>query len=117
MGNGRRTAVVHSKQRVAGVQEGGRRWYSGLRVRAARKREGNGLCAVLLVLLGSRGKEEEQAQAWNTAAVRWRPSGARVGVARAGKASRGGKQGRGRGEQRVEVRAAGGGAGEELKRR
>jgi hypothetical protein len=54
----------------------------------------------LLVLLGSRGKEEKQARAQDTAATRWRPGGARVGMARAGKASGGGKQGRGRGERR-----------------
>jgi hypothetical protein len=71
----------------------------------------------LLVLLGSRGKEEEQARARDTAATRWRPGAARVGVARAGKARGGGKPGRGRGERRVVVRAAGGGAGEELERR
>jgi hypothetical protein len=47
----------------------------------------------LLVLLGSRGKEEEQARARDTVATRWRPGGARVGVARAGKASGVGKQG------------------------
>jgi hypothetical protein len=46
----------------------------------------------LLVLLGSSGKEEEQARVRNTAAARWWPGGARVDVARVGKASRGGKQ-------------------------
>jgi hypothetical protein len=35
------------------------------------------------VLLGRRRKEEEQARARDTAATRWRPGGARVGVARA----------------------------------
>jgi hypothetical protein len=43
----------------------------------------------LLVLLGHRGKEEEQAQVRNTATARWRPGGAQVGVARAGEASGG----------------------------
>jgi hypothetical protein len=51
----------------------------------------------LLVVLGRRGKEEEQTWARDTAAARWRPGGAQVGVARAGKASRGGKRDRGRG--------------------
>jgi hypothetical protein len=79
-----------------------------------KKKRGKWIECGLLVLLGSRGKEEEQARAWDTAMTRWRPGGARVGVARAGKASGGGKQGRGRGERRVEMRAAGGGAREEL---
>jgi hypothetical protein len=49
------------------------------------------------VLLGRRGRVEEQARARDTAAMRWRLGGARVGVARAGKASGGGKPGRERG--------------------
>jgi hypothetical protein len=35
------------------------------------------------VLLGRRGRGEEQARARDTAATRWRPGGARVGVAHA----------------------------------
>jgi hypothetical protein len=46
------------------------------------------------VLLGRRGRGEEQARARDTAATRWQPGGAWVGVAHAGKASGGGKQGR-----------------------
>jgi hypothetical protein len=75
----------------------------------------------LLVLLGRRGKEEEQAQARDTVAVMWRPVGARVAVALAEEDSRGGKQDRGRGRathgirpssrwRRGGVRAAVGGA-------
>jgi hypothetical protein len=41
----------------------------------------------LLVLLGNRGKKEQHTQARNAATGRWRPSGARVGVARVGEAS------------------------------
>jgi hypothetical protein len=66
------------------------------------------------VLLSRRGRGEEQARARDTAATRWRPGGARVGVARAGKASGGEKQGRGRGGRRVGLARAGGGAGEGL---
>jgi hypothetical protein len=43
----------------------------------------------LLVLLGNRGKEEEQARVRNTVTARWRLGGARVGVARAGEANGG----------------------------
>jgi hypothetical protein len=45
----------------------------------------------LLVLLGRRGREKEQARARGTAAARWRPAGARVAVALAEEDSRGGK--------------------------
>jgi hypothetical protein len=50
----------------------------------------------LLVLLGRRGREEEQALARDTAAARWRPAAARVAVALAEEDSRGGEQGWGR---------------------
>jgi hypothetical protein len=51
----------------------------------------------LLVLLGRRGREEEQARAWDTAAARWRSVAARVAVALAEKDSRGGEQDQERG--------------------
>jgi hypothetical protein len=51
----------------------------------------------LLVLLGRRGREKEQARVRNTAAVSWRPAGARVAVALAEEDSRGVEQDRGRG--------------------
>jgi hypothetical protein len=51
----------------------------------------------LLVLLGRRGSEEEQAWARDSAAARWQPTGARVAVALVEEDSRGGKQDQGRG--------------------
>jgi hypothetical protein len=61
----------------------------GAPVARGKKNRGKWIECSLLVLLGNRGKEEEQARAWNAATVRWRPGGARVGVARAGEASGG----------------------------
>jgi hypothetical protein len=58
----------------------------------------------LLVLLGRRGREEEEARARDTEAARWRPAGARVAVALAVEDNRGGKQDRGRGRAMRGVR-------------
>jgi hypothetical protein len=51
----------------------------------------------LLVLLGRRGREEEQARGRDTVAARWRPAAARVTVALTEEDSGGGKQDRERG--------------------
>jgi hypothetical protein len=75
----------------------------------------------LQVLLGRRGREEEQARARDTAAARWQSVTARVAVVLAGKDSRGGEQDQERGRatrgvrpsrrwRRGGVRAAVGGA-------
>jgi hypothetical protein len=69
----------------------------GLRVRTARKKRWKWVKCHLLVLLGRRGREEEQTRARDTTAARWWPAGTRVVVACAEKDSRGGEQGRGRG--------------------
>jgi hypothetical protein len=58
-------------------------------VARGKKNRGKWIECSLLVLLDNRGKEEEQARARNMATARWRPGGARVGVARAGEASGG----------------------------
>jgi hypothetical protein len=42
------------------------------------------------VLLGRREREEEQARAWDTAAMRWQPGGAWVGMARTREGQEGG---------------------------
>jgi hypothetical protein len=61
----------------------------GAPVARDKKNRGKWIECSLLVLLGNRGKEEEQARVRNTVTARWRPGGARVGVARAGEASGG----------------------------
>jgi hypothetical protein len=58
----------------------------------------------LLVLLGRRGREEEQAPARDTSAARWRPAAVLVAVALAEEDSRGGKQDRGKGRATRGVR-------------
>jgi hypothetical protein len=65
---------------------------------------GKWVVGYLLVLLGRRGREKEQVQARDTAAVRWRPAGALVAVALAEEDSRGGEQDRGMGRATRGVR-------------
>jgi hypothetical protein len=88
VGNGMQTVAAHGEQRVAGVEEGGGGGVRGSGC-ARQGNRGKRIECSLLVLLGDRGKEEEQALARNAATVRWRPGSARVGVARAEEASGG----------------------------
>jgi hypothetical protein len=91
------------------------------------QRRGKWVECYLLVLLGRRGREKEQARARDMAAARWRPAGALVAVALAEQDSRGGEQDRGRGRatlgvcpsrrwRRGGVRATVGGAGSRRQR-
>jgi hypothetical protein len=102
------------------------RWFRGSAVRGKGK-GGEWVEYYLLVLLGRRGREEEQARAQDTAVVSWRPAGARVAMALTEEDSRGGKQDRGRGRatrgvrpsrrwRRGGVRAAVGGADSQRQR-
>jgi hypothetical protein len=85
--NGRQTAVAHGEQKVARVKEVA--MVFGFPVARGKENRGKWIECGLLVLLGNRGKEEEQARVRNAATVRWRPGGARVGMARAGETSGG----------------------------